>query len=167
MCIYKKIFKAKQEIGKIFKDSKNPFFKKSYLSLNGLIDSIEHVFVDNGLLLLQPIEKGFVKTIIIDLEGKEGMDSVTSEMQLPSIQDPQKIGSAITYYRRYTLQSLLSLKAEDDDGNLASNPIVMKPTEKLKKCTSLKQLQSVYSSLTRTEKEFTLTLKDELKQNLK
>jgi hypothetical protein len=95
------------------------------------------------------------------------MDSVTSEMQLPSIQDPQKIGSAITYYRRYTLQSLLSLKAEDDDGNLASNPIVMKPTEKLKKCTSLKQLQSVYSSLTRTEKEFTLTLKDELKQNLK
>ena len=30
------------------------------------------------------------------------------------------MGSAITYYRRYTLQSLLALEAEDDDRNKAS-----------------------------------------------
>ena len=54
-----------------------------------------------------------VKTLLIDLDG----GSVESSMQLPSIQDPQKIGSAITYYRRYTLQSLLGLQAEDDDAN--------------------------------------------------
>jgi hypothetical protein len=39
-------------------------------------------------------------------------------MVLPNLQDPQKLGSAITY-RRYTLQSLLGLQAEDDDGNKA------------------------------------------------
>jgi hypothetical protein len=42
-------------------------------------------------------------------------------MLLPNLQDPQ-LGSAITYYRRYTLQSLLGLQAEDDDGNKQSAP---------------------------------------------
>jgi hypothetical protein len=32
----------------------------------------------------------------------------------------QDAGSAVTYARRYTLGALLSLRAEDDDGNLAS-----------------------------------------------
>ena len=41
-------------------------------------------------------------------------------MELPPLTDPQKIGSAITYYRRYTLQSLLGIQAEDDDANKAS-----------------------------------------------
>ena len=47
-------------------------------------------------------------------------DKVESSLQLPEIADPQKLGSCITYFRRYTLQSLLALEAEDDDGNKAS-----------------------------------------------
>jgi hypothetical protein len=46
-------------------------------------------------------------------------------MVLPNLQDPQKLGSAITYYRRYTLQSLLGLQAEDDDGNKRTYKIDM------------------------------------------
>jgi hypothetical protein len=42
-------------------------------------------------------------------------------MVLPNLQDPQKLGSAITYYRRY-IYSLLGLQAEDD-GNKASAPL--------------------------------------------
>ena len=41
-------------------------------------------------------------------------------MKLPEILDPQKIGSAVTYFRRGTLQSLLSLQAIDDDGQTAA-----------------------------------------------
>ena len=41
-----------------------------------------------------------------------------SSLELPDISDPQKLGSCITYFRRYTLVSLLGLMAEDDDGNL-------------------------------------------------
>ena len=119
MSIYKKLFEAKKEIGKISKDSKNPFFKSNYLSLNGLIDAVDEVLQNNGLIMLQPIEDGKVKTQIFDID--EGRTSIIqSEMTLPNIQDPQKLGSAITYYRRYTLQSLLGLQAEDDDGNLAA-----------------------------------------------
>ena len=58
-------------------------------------------------------------TIIIDTESSE---SETSEIELSNIADAQKKGSEITYYRRYTLQSLLGLQADDDDGNMASRP---------------------------------------------
>jgi hypothetical protein len=71
------------------------------------------------LLLLQPLQGGKVITMIFDVESGE---SIQSDIDLPQIQDPQKLGSAITYFRRYTLQSLLSLQAVDDDGNLASQP---------------------------------------------
>ena len=35
-------------------------------------------------------------------------------------QDAQAVGSAITYLRRYSLQSIMGLPVEDDDGNAAS-----------------------------------------------
>lgn len=117
--IYKKIFEAKKNIGTILKDSKNPFFKSNYLSLNGLVDAVEPVLINNDLVLLQPIKDGFVTTQLIDIESGE---IVESSIALPNIQDAQKLGSAITYFRRYTLQSLLGLQAEDDDGNRAVKP---------------------------------------------
>ena len=69
---------------------------------------------------MQPIESGHVVTRIIDCEDG---NSVESSMRLPEINDPQKVGSAVTYFRRYTLQSLLSLQAEDDDAQSASQHV--------------------------------------------
>jgi hypothetical protein len=91
-----------------------------------LVETVEPILLEQGLLLLQPIAEGVVSTLIIDIESGQ---SVVSSMRLPEIQDPQKIGSAVTYYRRYTLQSLLSLQAEDDDANSASATVKnTKPT---------------------------------------
>jgi len=123
MSIYKKLFEAKKEIGVISKDAKNPFFKSNYLSLNGLIDAVETVLEKHDLLLLQPIKDGSVYTTITDIDPDGGNEVVQSFIPLPTIQDPQKLGSAITYYRRYTLQSLLGLQAEDDDGNSATKQV--------------------------------------------
>jgi hypothetical protein len=117
--IYTKLHQAKQEIGKVAKNSKNPHFKNTYADLNSLIEAVEPILLEKGLLLLQPLQSGKVTTIIFDTESNE---SISSEMDLPQISDPQKIGSAITYFRRYTLQSLLTLQAVDDDGHLASQP---------------------------------------------
>lgn len=125
MTIYKKIHEAKKQIGVISKDAKNPFFKSNYLSLNGLIDAIEEPLNNNGLLLIQPILDGKVRTEIRDIDSDA---FVFSEIELTSLNDPQKMGSAITYYRRYTLQSLLGLQADDDDGNLASKAQDRKPS---------------------------------------
>ena len=132
MSIYKKLFEAKKEIGTLTKDAKNPFFKSNYLSLNGLIDAVENVLVKHDLILLQPIKDGCVVTMIIDstVETADHVSTVVSSMALPNIQDPQKLGSAITYYRRYTLQSLLGLQAEDDDGNSATKHVNKPRAEK-------------------------------------
>lgn len=124
--LYPKLHAAKQKIGKVVKNANNPHFKKSYADINALVESVEPILLEHGLLLLQPIEDGVVSTLIIDIEN--GTKAVSS-MRLPEIQDPQKIGSAVTYYRRYTLQSLLSLQAEDDDANSASATVKnTKPT---------------------------------------
>jgi hypothetical protein len=124
--LYPKLHAAKQKIGKVVKNSTNPHFKNKYADINGLIETVEPVLLEYGLLLMQPIENGLVSTLIIDIESG---DKVVSSMRLPEIQDPQKIGSAVTYYRRYTLQSLLSLQAEDDDANSASATVKnTKPT---------------------------------------
>jgi hypothetical protein len=120
MSIYKKLFEAKKEIGKISKDSKNPFFKSKYFDVNSLLEHVEPILQKHGLLLLQPISTDCVHTEIIDIE--EPSTRIQSYIKLPPLTDPQKLGSAITYYRRYTLQSLLGLQAEDDDGNKASKP---------------------------------------------
>lgn len=115
--LYKKISSVKKEIGKISKDKTNPFFKSKYFDINTLLEHIEPLLEKNGLVLIQPIKEGKVQTVITDIESEE---FEYSELQLPDLSDPQKLGSAITYYRRYTLQSLLGLQAEDDDGNKAS-----------------------------------------------
>jgi len=115
--LYLKLAEVKREVGKVSKNSKNPHFKNTYADLNALIDAVEPILLEKGLLMLQPIQNGNVTTVIIDCESSE---SIESSIALPALQDPQKLGSAITYFRRYTLQSLLSLQAEDDDGNKAS-----------------------------------------------
>lgn len=118
--IYTKLFNAKKSIGKISKDSTNPFFKSKYFDINKLLEHVEPILLENDLIVLQPIENGNVITTIIDSETGE---SVKSGLSLPEIQDPQKLGSAITYYRRYTLQSLLGLQAEDDDANASTKAV--------------------------------------------
>ena len=117
MSINQKLFDLQNTIGAISKDSKNPFFKSKYFDINSLIDTLKPHLKDLGLLLIQPIEGNSVVTRIIDIETG---DAYESSMELPHITDPQKMGSAVTYYRRYSLQSLLALQAEDDDANLAS-----------------------------------------------
>lgn len=118
MSIHKKLLQAKKEMQAITKDSKNPYFKSKYFDINKLLSEVEPILQKHDLLLLQPLGNGSVSTYIHDHESGE---QVFSSIDLPNIQDPQKMGSAITYYRRYTLQSLLGLQAEDDDANNASN----------------------------------------------
>ena len=111
--IYNKLYKVQQEIGVVSKDKVNPFYKSTYFDINKLIEHVTPILHKYSLLLLQPIKDGKQYSIIIDLDG----GSIESSLELPTDLDAQKIGTAITYYRRYTLVSLLGLQAEDDDGN--------------------------------------------------
>lgn len=118
--LFFKLWKAKQQIGAVSKNAKNPHFKNNYADINALTKEVEPILLEFGLLMMQPIVDGYVSTVVMDSESGE---SISSSMKLPDIQDPQKIGSAITYYRRYTLQSLLCLQTEDDDAQSASQTV--------------------------------------------
>ena len=118
MSIYSKLLEVQKEVGAISKDSKNPFFKSKYFDINQLIEHVQPVLNKHGLVLLQPIEDNKVFSKLFDSEAKQGEKvCFESSLELPELNDPQKLGSCITYYRRYTLASLLGLQAEDNDGN--------------------------------------------------
>jgi hypothetical protein len=123
--LYMKLHRAKMHIGKVVKNATNPHFKKSYADINALLETVEPILHENGLILLQPIHDTVLTTQIIDIDSGQ---KVESWLTLPDIQDPQKIISATTYYRRATLQALLSLQAVDDDGNSVTTAVKTKPT---------------------------------------
>lgn len=112
-----KLLEFQKKVGAITKDETNPFFKSKYFDINGLIENIKPILNELELVLVQPFEviegRSAISTILYD--GKEIL--LKSSILLPDGIDPQKMGSAITYYRRYAIQSMLLLQAEDDDAN--------------------------------------------------
>lgn len=122
--LYAKLLKVQQEIKAVKKEENNPFFKSKYFDINGLLEALKPVLNANGLVVMQPLTtldgKPAIRTIVADPESGETMYEVTT---LPENLDPQKMGSAITYLRRYSLQSFFLLQAEDDDGNVASGNV--------------------------------------------
>jgi len=131
--IYTKLLSVQKKIGAISKDAENPFFKSKYFDINALIEHVKPVLNEEGLIVLQSLAhiegKPAIETLIVDAESGEEVGHTTP---LPVNDDPQKMGSAITYYRRYALVSLLFLNAEDDDGNKASKPQAKKYEDKPK-----------------------------------
>lgn len=119
MKIYKSIGKIQRSLV-IKKDKANPFYKSKYADINNILELLYPELEKEGLTLSQPLTtvegKPAIKTIITD-----GTDTIENTAIIPDLQDAQKMGSVITYFRRYSLVSLLGLVTEeDDDGNLAS-----------------------------------------------
>ena len=115
-----RLMAAQMEIKAIEKDKVNPHFRKNYADINTMLAEVKPALHKHGLYIIQPIEDGKVITRIIDAES--GTALCESGLELSGQGNPQQRGSEITYYRRYTLQSLLALEAEDDDANAASAP---------------------------------------------
>jgi hypothetical protein len=157
----KNLLKVQKEIGALSKKSENPFFKSAYLDLNDLLNAVKPLLEAEGLILLQPINETLVGTEIYDSESNELIKG--SYLRIPeNITDPQKIGSCITYFRRYTLKSLLAIAEKDDDGQLAAKP-TPKPKlsdDKLDGCEDWTKEQK-----TAVEKKYDLTNEQIIKLN--
>ena len=116
----KALSKAQADMSGAKKSSNNPFFKSKYADLKEVIECVKEPFADNGLSFVQfPISNdGFagVETVIMHSSG----EWISNEYMLKvSKNDPQGIGSAITYARRYALQAACGVPSEDDDGESA------------------------------------------------
>lgn len=117
---------VQKELPKLQKDAINPHFKNRYISLDSLMAAIRPVLSKHGLV--------WITTPCRDEQGEPALSyrlvhADSGEFEggtmplLLTKQDPQGLGSAITYARRYSITAMLGLVAdEDDDANAGSEP---------------------------------------------
>lgn len=138
--------KAQGAMENASKDTRNPFFNSKYADLASVWTACRKPLSDNGLSVVQLPDVKFegapefesyktrngeerwrakvlttvsVRTRLLHESG-EWLDDVIVAV-LPS-GDPQSIGSAITYLRRYALSALVGVAPEDDDGEATARP---------------------------------------------
>lgn len=105
------LFQTKME--KIDKTASNPFFKSKYASLSSILEAIQIPLAESGLVFSQHPDKGELTTILIHTESGQYM--MSSYDIHPVKVDPQGIGSAITYAKRYALCAILGLNVDEVD----------------------------------------------------
>ena len=120
------LVKALSEIGGASKSATNPHFKKKYASLEVVIEASKDVLASHGLALMQFPGSFSNGTMTLDtvflhesgewLSGDEAFGIATAKS------DPQAVGSALTYARRYAQMAALNMPAIDDDGEAATRP---------------------------------------------
>lgn len=113
-------------VGRISKDAKNPFFKSNYASLPHIIDEITEPLEKAGLVLMSFPDGDGMTTILAHAETGEYM-AATYHLQSVRQNDPQAYGSAISYFRRYAISSILNLRISDDDAEAAMKYVRQQP----------------------------------------
>ena len=111
-----------QEAEALQKSSINPYFSSKYANLNDVLAQVKKLCLKNNFIFLQyPTslnDKNYLKTELIHKDGAKTESLM--ELVCKDNSDPQKLGSALTYMRRYSLVSIFGLEQDDDDGNKAS-----------------------------------------------
>jgi len=143
--LVKALVEVQRTMAPVIKGKSNPFFKSKYADLANIWDALREPLADNGLAVMQTAdvaEPGFTQTeetkgernstqqmvvrtktgavtIVTTLAHTSGQ-WIRGSLCLPLAKaDPQGVGSAITYGRRYTLAAMLGVAPEDDDGEAA------------------------------------------------
>ena len=124
--------KAQGSMTGAVKDSANPFFKSKYADLSSVWEACRKPLSDNGLSVVQTSEflpeHPDMVCIVTSLNHSSG-EWIRGRLAVKPVKtDPQSVGSCITYLRRYSLQSMVGIAPEDDDGNAASGTVKPKVT---------------------------------------
>jgi hypothetical protein len=115
--------KAQGEMENATKNAKNPHFKSNYADLAEILNTARPVLARHGIAVVQsPSYEGGEVQLATTLMHTSG-EWVRGFASAPATkQDPQGIGSAVTYLRRYALAAFVGIAQEDDDGQAASRP---------------------------------------------
>lgn len=155
---------AQGEMENASKNSTNPHFKSKYADLAEVLNTVRPVLSKHGLSVTQFPSYGdglvHVETIIAHKSGEWMSEKCSAPAQK---QDPQGVGSAISYLRRYSLAAVCGIAQEDDDANAATKPKAeTKPTQKPAPAkvepdkpltdSQRKQLMAIYGSAPRDER---------------
>ena len=133
-----------------YEDKRNPHFKNQYASLESVINTVRTAS-QFGLTFTQEMDfEGditFVRTVMMHSSGDTRVSRTKIVSKDPN--DPQKQGSAISYAKRYGLQSIFGLPSDDDDGEIANKdgkPPTDPILEAIKNAQSIKELNQIYKS---------------------
>ena len=119
--------KAQGEITGARKTSKNPFFKSDYADLYECIEATRPVLSKHGLSIVQTNDGVHVVgstvflhvgTMLMHTSGQWIRSYVPLPIDTPV--NAHKLGSAMTYGRRYGLSAMVGIAQMDDDGNAAT-----------------------------------------------
>ena len=116
--------KFQAELKPAIKGNTNPYFKSRYADLQACWHCCREALVKNGLSVVQGSREsnGEIVTVDTRLMHASGQWIESSLTMKPAKADPQGVGSAVTYARRYALSAILGIVAdEDDDGNAATH----------------------------------------------
>ncbi len=112
--------KAQAEMEGASKDSANPFFKSKYADLSSVRAACVPFLSKHGLSVVQsPEVAGAVVSVETRLLHGSGQWIAGAVSCTAKDESPQSVGSAITYLRRYALQSFAGVAPEDDDAEAA------------------------------------------------
>jgi len=132
--------KAQGMIKGASKDTVNPHFGKAYADLASVWEACREALSKNEIAVIQALSGGpdtiTVTTTLAHSSGEFVSESLTLR---PTKPDPQGIGSAATYGRRYGLAAMVGVAPEDDDGNAASEPQKGRKTEQAAVKTATEQ----------------------------
>lgn len=180
------LVKAQAGMKPAIKDSRNPHFNSRYADLASVWDAIREPLTSNGLSVIQMVgsnelEKTTLTTRVTHVSG----EWIESTWQIPvGKQDPQGLGSAISYARRYALASAIGVVQDDDDGNAAMPRQTQQPEyqpkhfsladacEKLESVTTLEELETEYkkayreATMSKASTEALTQVKDKVKEKL-
>jgi len=115
---------AQGQMSNAAKDSENPHFRSKYADLASVIDAVRPHLSAVGICFQQfPTTKGKVVSVTTIFRHKSNQWTACTLTAEARASDPQSVGSAVTYLRRYGLMAMAGIApAEDDDGNGASQP---------------------------------------------
>lgn len=119
------LVKAQGELNAVHKDGNNPHFRSKYATLQNIVESTRDTLRKHGLAVVQTFSEtdGSYISLNTTLLHESGEYISGTFSMRPSKADPQGLGSATTYARRYALSAILGIVAdEDDDGNASSQP---------------------------------------------
>lgn len=139
------LHKASSMFVKVKKDKQNTHLKNKYATLDSVLDAITPALTDNDLMLMQDMIESEapnrikVETTVIHVSGQW----VKFYAELPIVKnDPQGVGSAFTYARRYAAAAAFGLSQADDDAQIAVKS-AQDWKRDIDKCEDLESLQRV------------------------
>lgn len=147
--------KAQSEMGAVHKDQDNPYFRSKFAGLSTVWEAVKPALTKNGLSIVQmpgSDERGyFVQTQLLHSSG-QWIRSTT--YMKPAKEDPQGIGSLISYARRYALQAMVMACPDDDDGEAAmGRTATQKPAEASKPVAKVETPKAKAVKVTESAKE--------------